>query len=133
MADEQRDRGNRAGLGDGQGTTVGTPQPGGQQETAQSGEGTAAGDRQSRLADSDNDQGAPRSTGAAAEATGTSQAAPVDGHTTEHRSGYGGAGGKPVSSSDNRQAATGGSTPSLAETGTSNRDAAKDETRSPRE
>jgi hypothetical protein len=108
MADEQRDnreQRDRAGFGDGQGTTVGAPQPG-QREVAQTGEGSAAGDRASRVAESGEgqEQSRGRSTGAGAEAGGTRpQAAPVDGHETEHRSGYGGAGGQPVTSSDTRE------------------------------
>jgi hypothetical protein len=44
-----------------------------------------------------------RQTGAGAEATGgTETEKTVDEHDREHRSGYGGAGGKPVSSSDQR-------------------------------
>lgn len=76
----------KAGFGDGQGTRVGAPD--------QEGGGAPA--------HSDAPTGRPeRSTGAGAEATeGTPKTS--DGHDREHRSGYGGKGGDPVSSSDTR-------------------------------
>ena len=68
MAKDEKDR---AGLGDDQGTRVGRPST--DSDRASSG----------------------RPTGAGSEAAGGAQEAPIDGHDEEHRSGYGGAGGKP--------------------------------------
>lgn len=80
-------RGAKTGFGDGQGTRVGAPD----QEQLKPGQ------------HSDAPTGRPeRSTGAGAEATeGTPKTS--EGHDREHRSGYGGSGGDPVSSSDTRE------------------------------
>lgn len=78
MTDERK----REGLGDDQGTRVGRPE-----STGTSGQRASRG----------------QSTGAGAEAAGTPQEAPIDGHDEEHRGGYGGSGGRPVESSEKRQ------------------------------
>ncbi len=87
--DESDDAGRRAksGLGDGQGARIGAPD----QEQLQPDQ------------HSDAPTGRPdRSTGAGSEATeGTAKTS--EGHEREHRSGYGGSGGEPVSSSDKRE------------------------------
>jgi hypothetical protein len=83
--------------GDDQGTRQGAPTP---RRDATEG---AERDRQA-----DGDETAPRrtpragSTGAGSEAIEGGRAA-GGGHDREHRSGYGGSGGEPVESSDNRQ------------------------------
>jgi hypothetical protein len=78
--------GNEQGdYGDDQGTRVGAPD----QERTPAKHSDASPDR------------AKRQTGAGAEAVAGTDT-PVDDHDTEHRSGYGGAGGKPVSSSNDR-------------------------------
>jgi hypothetical protein len=76
MAKEREEPGR--GLGDEQGTKVGRPD---------SGAGRAS-------------EGQP--TGAGSEAAGGPQEAPIDGHDREHRSGYGGKGGKSDKSSNQR-------------------------------
>jgi hypothetical protein len=79
------DRNEQAGFGDDQGTRVGAPDE----------ERTPA-----THADSPPDRPA-RKTGAGGEATeGTSKTG--DEHHGQHRSGYGGSGGEPVTSSDDR-------------------------------
>lgn len=130
MADTQSGK-SREGFGDGQGTRVGKPDAGRSDEGGRLGaEGSAAkgGDRGvSRGADAVSGN---KSTGAGAEATegvhgmderkpseksgaanrenarGTETDAgsePLEGRNREHRSGYGGAGGQPVESSDQRE------------------------------
>lgn len=75
-----------AGYGDDQGTRVGAPD----QERKPAQHSDTPPDRPERQ------------TGAGSEATeGTPKTS--EGHDREHRSGYGGAGGRPVSSSDERQ------------------------------
>ena len=79
--------GNEQGdYGDDQGTRVGAPD---QERTP------------AKHSDSPPDR-PERQTGAGAEATAGTEK-PVDEHDHEHRGGYGGAGGKPVSSSDQRK------------------------------
>jgi hypothetical protein len=80
------DRNEQAGYGDDQGTRVGAPDE--QQRTP--------------AKHSDSPPNRPeRQTGAGGEATeGTSKTG--EEHDREHRSGYGGAGGRPVKSSDQR-------------------------------
>lgn len=92
------------GLGDGQGTTIGAPAPGGAKDTPLN--AGATGDKGERAKDAPNagrtrgDQES-ESTGAGSEATEGINAND-GGHDREHRSGYGGSGGKPVTSSDQR-------------------------------
>jgi len=130
MADTQSGK-NREGFGDGQGTRVGKPDEGRSDEAGRMGaegsSGDAGGRGVSRGADAVTKSG--QSTGAGAEAaegvhsmgdrdqSDNSGAAgntagsndkdlgsePLEGRNREHRSGYGGAGGKPVSSSDQRE------------------------------
>ena len=79
------DRSEQAGYGDEQGTRVGAPTP----ESTPSKHSDTPPDRPERQ------------TGAGSEATeGTSKTG--EEHDQEHRSGYGGAGGAPVTSSDQR-------------------------------
>ena len=74
-----------SGLGDDQGTRVGAP------------------DSSTAPTHADSPPARPeQTTGTGAEAT-TATDGEVDGHDREHRSGYGGAGGKPVTSSDTRE------------------------------
>lgn len=93
------------GLGDGQGTSIGAPEPGRAKETPMN--AGATDDKADRAKQSPN-AGRTRgpqenqSTGAGAEASEGINAND-GGHDREHRSGYGGSGGKPVDSSDNRQ------------------------------
>ena len=93
------------GLGDGQGTRIGAPEPGRAGETPRNADAT--GDKADRAKQAPN-AGRTRgeqeneSTGAGAEAVEGINAND-GGHDREHRSGYGGAGGKPVESSDTRQ------------------------------
>lgn len=76
----------KSGLGDGQGTRVGAPDSAKTHAPARHNDGPS---------------GRPEtSTGAGAEATQGDKDS--DEHTTEHRSGYGGKGGKPDTSSENR-------------------------------
>jgi hypothetical protein len=81
MADEKR-----AGLGDEQGTRVGAPDQGDSATPAPHNDGPS--DR------------TERSTGAGREATESDRGATE--HDREHRSGYGGKGGRPDTSSDKR-------------------------------
>lgn len=75
-----------AGLGDDQGTRVGAPDQGTLKPSSHN----------------DGPSGRPeKSTGAGSEATEGTDKTGGD-HKTEHRSGYGGAGGKPVTPSDKR-------------------------------
>lgn len=129
MADSQSGK-SREGFGDGQGTRVGKPDAGRSDEGGRMGAaGTDgnAGDRGvSRGADA---VSADKSTGAGAEAAegvhgleeqgsgkkpgdhrGKANAGsndqgsePLEGRNREHRSGYGGSGGEPVASSDQRE------------------------------
>lgn len=79
MADD-----TKGGLGDDQGTRVGSPGAG----------------KAKPAAHSDSPTGRPdRKTGSGAEATQATDGE-AEGHGTEHRGGYGGSGGKPVSPSD---------------------------------
>jgi hypothetical protein len=79
------DRNEQGDYGDDQGTRVGAPD----QERTPAQHSDRAPDR------------AERQTGTGAEAiAGTDE--PVEDHDREHRGGYGGSGGKPVSSSDQR-------------------------------
>jgi hypothetical protein len=71
------------GLGDGQGTTIGLPE-----HATPATHNDGPSDRPERT------------TGAGREATAADQDA--EGHEREHRSGYGGKGGKPDTSSDKR-------------------------------
>lgn len=76
------------GMGDDQGTRVGAPDQG--------------GDKAAPAQHSDSHTTRPeRATGAGSEAT-QSTGGTAEGHTHEHRSGYGGAGGDAVKSSDKR-------------------------------
>ena len=130
MADTQNGK-SREGFGDGQGTRVGKPDEGRSDESGRMGAegspGNAGGRGVTRGADAVTKDG--QSTGAGAEAaegvhsmdereptrnSGASRGAaaggegergsePLAGRNREHRSGYGGAGGNPVSSSDQRE------------------------------
>jgi hypothetical protein len=83
----RNDRNAREGFGDGQGTRVGAPD----QEQASPAE------------HSDTPPARPeRTTGAGSEMQADREN-PVESHPTEHRSGYGGSGGKPVTSSNDRK------------------------------
>jgi hypothetical protein len=82
--DEHRSKGSAEGLGDDQGTRVGAP------------------DQSTPRQRSDAPTGRPeRKTGAGSEATEGQRA--DEPQEDQHRSGYGGAGGKPVTSSDERE------------------------------
>lgn len=99
-----RDR-TPSGLGDDQGTRVGSPEPGRAKETAQNADATDdKGERAKQAPNAGRTRGEreSESTGAGSEAVEGINAND-GGHDREHRSGYGGAGGKPVESSDNRQ------------------------------
>ncbi|MBA3890447.1 MAG: hypothetical protein H0X64_07945 [Gemmatimonadaceae bacterium] len=92
------------GLGDGQGTTIGAPEPGRAKESPMNAEATddkADRAKQSPNAGRTRGEQESESTGAGSEATEGINAND-GGHDREHRSGYGGAGGKPVKSSDQR-------------------------------
>jgi hypothetical protein len=79
------DQGNKGGLGDDQGTRVGAP------------------DSASPAKHSDSPPDRPeRVTGAGSEATQATDGS-AEGHTHEHRSGYGGKGGSPNTPSDGRK------------------------------
>jgi hypothetical protein len=79
------DQGSKGGLGDDQGTRVGAP------------------DRATPAKHSDASPDRPeRATGAGSEATAATDGS-AEGHDREHRSGYGGKGGSPDSSSDGRK------------------------------
>jgi len=102
MASEKRSE----GLGDGQGTTIGSPQAGQAKQVPLNAEATEDKGEHAKQAPnagrSTPSQHEPSSTGAGSEASeGINSNG--GGHDREHRSGYGGAGGKPVESSDNRQ------------------------------
>lgn len=87
MNHDEGTRGAANGYGDDQGTRVGAPD----QERHTPGQHADTPPDRER-----------RTTGAGSEATqSTGQTA--EGHDREHRSGYGGAGGAPVTSSDERQ------------------------------
>lgn len=101
MATSNRDS---EGLGDGQGTTVGAPAPGGAKGTPLNADATV--DKGERAKDAPNagrtrGEQESESTGAGSEATEGIHSND-GGHDQEHRSGYGGSGGKPVTSSDQR-------------------------------
>jgi hypothetical protein len=105
-------------LGDDQGTRVGRPDTGSPKERNQSRGATGAGAEAAEgihSADGDRDpseqsaiESQPTGRGSSQAAGGSPDVAPsgseplVD-RETEHRSGYGGAGGKPVESSDKRE------------------------------
>lgn len=101
MASSNRDS---EGLGDGQGTKVGAPEPGRAKETPLNAAATDdKADRAKQAPNAGRTKGPQedQSTGAGAEASeGINSNG--GGHDREHRSGYGGAGGKPVESSDKR-------------------------------
>lgn len=112
-AAESRDRGakdGREGLGDDQGTRVGRPDP----SPAAASEGTRAAGSRPTGAGSEATEGV-HSTGGRSEsdasgvvgdradgAKGRKGSEPLEERTNEHRSGYGGKGGSPVTSSDQR-------------------------------
>ena len=118
--DEQRPRGSTDGLGDDQGTRVGAPGQGGgaprqhaDAPPARAERQTGAGSEASEgMHNAQNEGGRPESdpTALSGEETGRStregdkrsgsEPLPED---DQHRSGYGGAGGRPVSSSDKRE------------------------------
>lgn len=88
--DDRNDRNAKEGFGDGQGTRVGAPD----QEQA------------SPAKHSDTPPARPeRTTGAGSEMQ-AGNPAPVESHPTEHQSGYGGQGGKPKTSSDDRSSSS---------------------------
>jgi hypothetical protein len=94
------------GLGDGQGTRIGSPEPGRAKETPLNAGATEEKGERARQAPNAGrttpSQHEEESTGAGAEALeGVHNAG--GGHDREHRSGYGGSGGKPVESSDKRE------------------------------
>ncbi|HKP14847.1 MAG TPA: hypothetical protein VJT85_02245 [Gemmatimonadaceae bacterium] len=116
--DEQRSKGSTDGLGDDQGTRVVAPDPDGSRQRAdaptgrpnrQTGAGSEAsegmhnaqqgGGRDESDATGLSDQETGRSGREGAKRSG-SEPLPED---DQHRSGYGGAGGKPVNSSDTRE------------------------------
>jgi hypothetical protein len=94
--------------GDDQGTRVGSPDPGDPSRRKQSSGATGAGSEAAEGihgAGTDRDQGdrssvEERPTGTDDERSGSE---PLVDRETEHRSGYGGAGGQPVQSSDKRE------------------------------
>lgn len=103
MANEDRKSGS---LGDDQGTRVGKPDAGRAKETPLNAGATDETDKADRAKQAPN-AGRTRgvqedeSTGAGSEAIEGINSND-GGHDREHRSGYGGSGGKPVNSSDNR-------------------------------
>ena len=118
--DEQRSKGSTDGLGDDQGTRVGAPDQGGSaprehsdaptgRPSRQTGAGSEAtegmhnaqqgGGRAEEDATGLADQETGRSTRDGAKRSGSEPLSEDD----QHRSGYGGAGGKPVNSSDTRE------------------------------
>ena len=116
--DEQRSKGSTKGLGDDQGTRVGAPDQDAPRQRAdastsrpdrQTGAGSEAtegmhnaqqgGDRDEGDATGLSDQETGRSVRDGAKRSG-SEPLPEDG---QHRSGYGGSGGRPVNSSDTRE------------------------------
>lgn len=85
--DDHREKGSAEGLGDDQGTRVGAPDQGTPHQHSDAPTGRAE-----------------RKTGAGSEATeGRTGSEPQPEGSEQHRSGYGGAGGKPVTSSDERE------------------------------
>lgn len=104
MKNDRNEKG--AGLGDDQGTRVGKPEAGrsgslGMGSEASEGIHGANGDR----AADDRSSLEGRETGRGDDARGGSEQAGSEplSRTTEHRSGYGGSGGAPVKSSDQRE------------------------------
>lgn len=95
------------GLGDEQGTRIGAPESGRAKETPLNADATE--DKAGRAKQAPNagrstpSQREADSTGAGAEAAEGIHTSREDEHDREHRSGYGGAGGRPVESSDKRQ------------------------------
>lgn len=118
--DEQRSKGSMDGLGDDQGTRVGSPDQGANAPRQHSDAPTGRPNRQTGVGSEASEgmhnaqQGGSRpesdSTGLAGEETGRSareggnragsEPLPED---DQHRSGYGGSGGRPVNSSDTRE------------------------------
>jgi hypothetical protein len=94
--------------GDDQGTRIGAPDPGDPSRRDQSGGATGAGSEaaegihgvSSEREPSDRSSVEDRPTGSGDDRAGSE---PLVDRETEHRSGYGGAGGKPVRSSDQRE------------------------------
>jgi len=85
--DSRNDRNAKEGFGDGQGTRVGAPD----QEQVSPGN------------HSDTPPNRPERTTGAGDEMQAGHEHPVESHPTEHRSGYGGEGGKPVTSSHDRK------------------------------
>jgi hypothetical protein len=118
--DEQRSRGSTDGLGDDQGTRVGTPDRGGSTPEQHSDAPTGRPHRQTGAGSEasegvhDAQQGGDRTEGDATGLSGqeTGRSAREGGKRSgseplpedeQHRSGYGGSGGRPVNSSDTRE------------------------------
>lgn len=94
------------GLGDDQGTSIGSPNAGRAKETPLNAGATDDTDKADRAKQAPNagrtrGEQESESTGAGSEAIEGINSND-GGHDREHRSGYGGSGGKPVKSSDNR-------------------------------
>ena len=117
--DEQRDKGSAEGLGDDQGTRVGTPDQGTPRQHSDGPTGrperqTGAGSEASEGMHNARGAGERRegdATGLSSQETGRTArdggqragSEPLTEEGKQHRSGYGGAGGKPVTSSDDRE------------------------------
>lgn len=128
MADKQSGK-SREGFGDGQGTRVGKPDEGRSDEDGRlgaegsgkgaeggvtrgadavkggksTGAGAEAAEGMHALADGDADKSSGRAGSKAAGSEDEAGSEPLEGRNREHRSGYGGAGGAPVTSSDQRE------------------------------
>ena len=118
--DEQRSRGSTDGLGDDQGTRVGAPDQGGGAPSQHSDAPPGRAERQTGVG-SEASEGMhnARQEGSRPESDQTALAAEETGRSSreggkragseplpedeQHRSGYGGAGGRPVNSSDTRE------------------------------
>jgi hypothetical protein len=116
--DEHRTKGSKEGLGDDQGTRVGAPDQGTPRQHSDEPTGrperhTGAGSEASEgmhNAKSEGERPQDDPTGLSSQATGQSTregsrragSEPLTEEGKQHRSGYGGAGGKPVTSSDQR-------------------------------
>ena len=114
-AGQSRDRGakdGRVGLGDDQGTRVGRPDPSptaaAEGDTTKTGSGPSGmGSEASEGVHGAGGRSEADKSGVVADRTegtkGRKGSEPLDGASNKHRSGYGGSGGKPVTSSDQRE------------------------------
>src|SRR3954469_15392448 len=92
MTNDGKDKMDRAGFGDAQGTRIGKPTPPGEGQTgmgSEAAEGIHAADGDRDESDQSSLEG--KSTGRDGQRAGSE---PIDSHDREHESGYGGAGGE---------------------------------------